>query len=463
MRFSFAAVFALVAPTLVAAQTSNFNLISKPTSGETIPTGSRYEIVWQPSSSYPGAVTLVLIGGATTANLNSIVTIAKGVDGSAGSYSWQVPTDVGNLAVYGIRMSLDSDTRIFQYSAPFKFSSGGGSGGGGGNPIAAPTTSSTPKPDPPSSSSPAPKPPTSSNSPDTSTPTSAASSDVPDQPGFPRTVVSSTSSSSSQTTTASDRDGNGNGPSRSTSLASSTSGSASDLPTETNTGAPQALGGSSSSGLSSGAVIGIAVGVSLAVLVLAAVAFLVFYRRRRRRNSAGGPDPSIGELDDDPRGPPDTAELAAEKGIKDVPELAVGAAAVPAASEMSGESPAPRVPEMSGESPAPRVPELGGSLVTAPVELAQDPRSNDAGPAPPVEISPVEVPGPSSPIASHPPAAADQAVVGDLLARQSRLDERRQRLLELEQIDQERDAIQRQISVLQQQQQQPAQRYEMGG
>jgi len=77
MRFSFAAVLALAAPVLVSAQTSGFNLITRPSSGETVPAGSRYEIVWQPSSSHPGAVTLALLGGATTANLSPIVTIAS--------------------------------------------------------------------------------------------------------------------------------------------------------------------------------------------------------------------------------------------------------------------------------------------------------------------------------------------------------------------------------------------------
>lgn len=77
MRFPFAAALALAAATLVGGQTSGFNLISKPSQGESVPAGSKYEIVWQPSSAYPGAVTLALLGGSSNANLAVITTIAS--------------------------------------------------------------------------------------------------------------------------------------------------------------------------------------------------------------------------------------------------------------------------------------------------------------------------------------------------------------------------------------------------
>jgi hypothetical protein len=212
--------------------------------------------------------------------------------------------------------------------------------------------------------------------------------------------------------------------------------------------------------LSGGAIAGIVIGVVLALLVVAAVAFLVVFRRRRRRDPGDGPGPSIGELDNDPRGGPHTAELAAEKGIQDVPELAA-AKGVKDVPELAVDAPIPPASELGGESLTQRVPELGGSVVTAPAELPQD-LGGKNGPPLPDAASPVEASGSTSPNVNQPAAPAGPAV-GDLLARQTRLDERRQRLLELEQIDQERDAIQRQISVLQQQPQQPVQRYEMGG
>ena len=171
----------------------------------------------------------------------------------------------------------------------------------------------------------------------------------------------------------------------------------------------------------------------------AAVVFAVCSRRRRR-----GAHPSVGEFDDDPRGGGGILELAAAEKVEKVPELAVDGTM--AASELGSQTLSRRVPE------------LGGSAVTAPAELPQDSGGNGA----PVldETGPAEVSGSPLPNVNQPATPEDRAV-GDLLARQSRLDERRQRLLELEHIDREQDAIQHQLSVLQPHQQQPVTRYEM--
>ena len=171
----------------------------------------------------------------------------------------------------------------------------------------------------------------------------------------------------------------------------------------------------------------------------AAVVFAVCRRRRRR-----GAHPSVGEFDDDPRGGGGILELAAAEKVEKVPELAVDGTM--AASELGSQTLSRRVPE------------LGGSAVTAPAELPQDSGGNGA----PVldETGPAEVSGSPLPNVNQPATPEDRAV-GDLLARQSRLDERRQRLLELEHIDREQDAIQHQLSVLQPHQQQPVTRCEM--
>ncbi|KAL2131159.1 hypothetical protein VTI74DRAFT_5470 [Chaetomium olivicolor] len=119
MRFSIAAVFAFAA-SLVQAQVDGFNPITKPSRGEVVVAGSTYEIVWEPSAAYPGSITIGLLGGSSPSTLSIVDTIAKGVDPSKGSYPWKVDSNLGDLATYGIIITLESDTKIFQYGFPFK-------------------------------------------------------------------------------------------------------------------------------------------------------------------------------------------------------------------------------------------------------------------------------------------------------------------------------------------------------
>jgi hypothetical protein len=118
MRFSITALFAFA--TTVLAQTEGFNVITKPVKGEQVPAGSTYEIVWQPSAAHPGEITIGLLGGASPQTLSVVDTIAKGVDGEDGSYSWSVPSSLGDLETYGIMITLESDASVFQYGFPFQ-------------------------------------------------------------------------------------------------------------------------------------------------------------------------------------------------------------------------------------------------------------------------------------------------------------------------------------------------------
>ncbi|EAQ93567.1 hypothetical protein CHGG_01802 [Chaetomium globosum CBS 148.51] len=118
MRFSITALFAFA--TAVMAQTEGFNVITKPVKGEKVPAGSTYEIVWQPSAAHPGEITIGLLGGASPQTLSVVDTIAKGVDGEDGTYSWSVPSTLGDLATYGIMITLESDASVFQYGFPFQ-------------------------------------------------------------------------------------------------------------------------------------------------------------------------------------------------------------------------------------------------------------------------------------------------------------------------------------------------------
>lgn len=218
----------------------------------------------------------------------------------------------------------------------------------------------------------------------------------------------------------------------------------SNLPTEAPTGISQEAASKGNS-LSSGAIAGIAVGAALILLVLATVSFLMVYRRRRRRKL----DPAISELDGNPRTDVPTrepAELVASEKVEKPPDLPANIT-MPIASELDSEIPNQR-----------RIQELGGLAVAAP---PLDPESHRL-PLPDQtsfdEIS-------ASPLSNlnqpYDPGPTEQAV-DDLLTRQARLEERRQRLLALEQIDQERDVIQHQLSALQQQHQhQSVKRHEM--
>jgi hypothetical protein len=79
MRFSITAVLAL-ASSLVQAQydpTPGFHPITKPTQGEEVAAGSTYEIVWEPSASYPGTITIGLLGGDSPSTLDNLPPIAS--------------------------------------------------------------------------------------------------------------------------------------------------------------------------------------------------------------------------------------------------------------------------------------------------------------------------------------------------------------------------------------------------
>jgi len=127
MRFSITAVFALAAAVMAQTPTEGFDVITKPIQGEKVPAGSAYDIVWEPSAAHPGSITIGLLGGSSPQTLNVIDTIATGVDASTGTYSWKVAATLGDLATYGIIITLESDTDIFQYGFPFKIV-GGSSG-----------------------------------------------------------------------------------------------------------------------------------------------------------------------------------------------------------------------------------------------------------------------------------------------------------------------------------------------
>ncbi|KAL1884237.1 hypothetical protein VTK73DRAFT_3221 [Phialemonium thermophilum] len=118
MRFSITASLVAFA-SVVLAQTPNFDPISKPADHEVIPAGTNYQIVWEPSTKYTGPVTITLLGGTAANTLTDVAVLAKGLPNSAGTFQWAVDAALGKQKTYGLRISLDSNPSIFQYSFPF--------------------------------------------------------------------------------------------------------------------------------------------------------------------------------------------------------------------------------------------------------------------------------------------------------------------------------------------------------
>ncbi|KAL2174751.1 Ser-Thr-rich glycosyl-phosphatidyl-inositol-anchored membrane family-domain-containing protein [Thermothelomyces heterothallicus CBS 202.75] len=143
MRFSITALLALASAVVAQDPTEGFDPITKPAEGEKVPAGSTYDIVWLPSEVYPGDIKIALLGGSSPQTLTVVDTIAEGVDASTGTYSWSVPSTLGDLATYGIIVTLESDPSIFQYGFPFKIVSGDDSNGGSSSNSSATVTSTS--------------------------------------------------------------------------------------------------------------------------------------------------------------------------------------------------------------------------------------------------------------------------------------------------------------------------------
>jgi hypothetical protein len=75
MRYSFISAAILALSSSILAQTSGFDAISSPTLDQNVPAGTSLDIVWQPSTSYTGTVTITLLEGATpnTLSLGAVV------------------------------------------------------------------------------------------------------------------------------------------------------------------------------------------------------------------------------------------------------------------------------------------------------------------------------------------------------------------------------------------------------
>ncbi|KAH6647717.1 Ser-Thr-rich glycosyl-phosphatidyl-inositol-anchored membrane family-domain-containing protein [Truncatella angustata] len=102
----------------VHAQTPGFDPMIKPSNWQDVTAGENFQIVWDPTD-FKGTITLELLGGGSPATLQILGNIAQGVDNSKGYFDWAVPSSADSLDTYGIRILLESNPSIFQYSFPF--------------------------------------------------------------------------------------------------------------------------------------------------------------------------------------------------------------------------------------------------------------------------------------------------------------------------------------------------------
>ncbi|KAI5923303.1 Ser-Thr-rich glycosyl-phosphatidyl-inositol-anchored membrane family-domain-containing protein [Camillea tinctor] len=114
----FASALAFAASAL--AQTAGFAVISAPTEGDTVSSGTTKAIQWAPGSA-TGKVTISLLGGASPSTLQVLTTLGD-VDVTTGSFAWAVDCALGTDKTYGIKIASDADAATFQYSFPFAIS-----------------------------------------------------------------------------------------------------------------------------------------------------------------------------------------------------------------------------------------------------------------------------------------------------------------------------------------------------
>lgn len=206
-------------------------------------------------------------------------------------------------------------------------------------------------------------------------------------------------------------------------------------------------------GLSPGKVAGIVIGVAaFAALVAVAITILFISRRTKARKfqSENGGRKAVPVLDGGPKlaeSLPAGLSIARERGESGLAMHSERSAVeLPAARdrrnecELAADGELPAVAgELSGEAPEKKVPELPGPKVTRPVELPGEVIRPSAYSAGPVELALL-------------PTRSTQDAEFELVERQSLLQERRRRLLELDQIDREEESLRQRLLLLRNQQ-----------
>ncbi|CAJ2501109.1 Uu.00g039620.m01.CDS01 [Anthostomella pinea] len=111
----YASVLAFAASAM--AQTAGYAVMTSPASGEVLPAGETFTIVWE-AGSYTGPATINLVGGVTPSTLVPMGAIST-VQIESGSFSWAVDCSLGTDATYGLKIVSVASPDTFQWSFPF--------------------------------------------------------------------------------------------------------------------------------------------------------------------------------------------------------------------------------------------------------------------------------------------------------------------------------------------------------
>jgi hypothetical protein len=150
----------------VAQPTEGFDTLSSPPDQAHYAVGDNLPILWDPET-LTDSITLTLIGGPTKNLLNPIKVIARessnfpspifhsrcciptnirspaNLANQLGNYSWPIPVDVGTYASYGVNLTDNTNTTLFQYSNQFYITGGEAAGTDTSSTSLPPSTSST--------------------------------------------------------------------------------------------------------------------------------------------------------------------------------------------------------------------------------------------------------------------------------------------------------------------------------
>jgi hypothetical protein len=121
MQFTMSVAALVAMASSVLAQTADFDPVYTPDNNQVIPAGQVFEITWSAPEKYAEeTVSIQLIGGATQDSQQVLSDLVSGIPNTDESYQWTVDASLGAHAVYGLKVILDSDPSVFQFSMPFQ-------------------------------------------------------------------------------------------------------------------------------------------------------------------------------------------------------------------------------------------------------------------------------------------------------------------------------------------------------